>query len=210
MAQVWNPDATQVTIEGRLLGQQYINRFYTAIATSAAPMNSSQLQEVCAKTATFLELNLLPLLSNTLQITEVRARVMAPDVALQYILPVELVGEQVGAVLPNNVSACVSLSSGFAGRGGRGRMYVGGIPQATVSQSTFTSGFVENLNTAFQTGLLARMSETGPTTSFDVVIYSQFTGKIQRTEALLTTVTSAALRDNIVDSQRRRLPGRGA
>lgn len=210
MPQVWNPEATQITIEGRLLGQQYINRFYVARAGNSAALNAALLQEAAEKTASFLELNLLPLLSAQLVINEIRARVMAPDLALQYILPVSLNGDVLGSVLPNNVAACMTLSSGFAGRGGRGRMYVGGIPSSAVTASSFDPDFVTAMNTAFQSGLLVRMSETGDEGPLDIVIYSQFQGGQPRTEALLTNVTSISMRDTTVDSQRRRLPGRGA
>jgi hypothetical protein len=210
MASVWNPDAAQVTLEGRLLGQQYINRFYVRKQGPPSAWTGAQLLEACQKAEAFLSLNLAPLLSNQLTFTEVRARVMVPDVAAQVILPVAVTGGRVAEALPNNVAACMTLSSGFAGRGGRGRMYVGGITGGDVTQSTFNAAFIEDLNDAFQTGLLVRFSETGPDTPMDIVIYSQFLNDAPRSEALLTVVQSIAMRDNIVDSQRRRLPGRGA
>lgn len=210
MAQVWNPSAVQVTIEGLLLGQQYINRFYVAKQGTSTPWTGAQLLEVAEKTEAFLELNLAPLQSGILSYSEIRARIMVPDVAQQVILPVAITGSGAGATLPNNVAACMSFSSGFAGRGGRGRYYVGGILEAQVSNSTFEPAYVTALNDAFTSGLLVRMSETGTEGPVDVVIYSQFFNKLPRSEALLTVVNSMAMRDNVVDSQRNRLPGRGA
>jgi hypothetical protein len=209
MPTVWNPNAVQVTIEGRLLGQQYINRFYVRRQVATIPWTDVHLEEACSKAEAFLNLNLAPLLSSQMVFTEIRARVMAPDLAPQFILPVNIQGGNQTQPLPNNVAACMTLSTGLAGRGGRGRMYVGGITRDAVQNSSFFPNFANTLNAAFQSGLLVRFSETG-NTSMRLVIYSQFQNNQPRPQALLTDVTAISMRDNTVDSQRRRLPGRGA
>ena len=209
MAQVWNPAALQITAEGSISGQQYINRIYVRKQGAIPVWTLEEIDEAVDKMEVFLTTDLAPLLSGNLTFTEIRARVMAPDLALQRIAAVSIQGASVEPPMPNNVSACVTLSSGFAGRGGRGRFYVGAIPRTAVSNSTFDTEFVSDIGVAFTTGLLARFSETG-TVPMDVVIYSQQVDGADRPTALLTTVLTAGMRDNVVDSQRRRLPGRGA
>lgn len=208
MAQIWNQDAVQVTVEGRLNQQLYINRWYVAKRDRTTPWTQAQVVEAGNKAAAFWELDLLPLLSNTLFINEIRTRVMAPNVALQSILPVVLQGGDVNEPVPNNVALCVTLSTGFAGRAARGRMYLGGIPGQRVVINEITTAYAELVNDAFQAGLISRYANTG-TTDMDVVIYSQFEDNQLRDQARLTVVTEAAVRDRTVDSQRRRLPGRG-
>jgi len=115
------------------------------------------------------------------------------------------------AVKTNQDCFCVKLLTGHAGRSFRGRQYVIAVPFTDyLDQNHLTSTAVskwvdcynalrEDLNTASHPlGVLSRYSK-------DVVP----TPPHKRTNGLLTDVTSIAATDNIIDSQNRRLPGRG-
>lgn len=118
-----------------------------------------------------------------------------------------LSGSLVGDGLPLNVAACVTLSTGRAGRAGRGRFYVGCLGESSAAGSRFTAGFVNSMNEAFE-ALRFRPGVDG-LPGYRLVVYSTELGGNPRVAGLATEVTSAYLRDNVVDSQRRRLPGRG-
>lgn len=207
MAQVFNPLAAQITMEGLLYGQQYINRFYVT-RTDGLPWDVASLDEAAQKAESFFGTDLAPLVVTGLQMTEIRARQMAPDIALQVIRPTGLAGTSPEEPSPNAIAACMTLSTGLAGRSARGRLYVGGIPENATNGNQFTALYVAELNNAFQDGLLSRFANTG-TVDMQIVVYSQFTGSAERPVALLTPVTAIGMRDNVVDTQRRRLPGRG-
>lgn len=115
--------------------------------------------------------------------------------------PVGAVG---GQCLPNNVAICISFRSQARGRSGRGRNYVCGIPDTHVSANTLDSAdgiaFVDAYKLVDDV-----MSDFDATW----VIVSRFLDGLPRDEGITRLITSVLLVDLTVDSQRRRLPGRG-
>lgn len=118
-----------------------------------------------------------------------------------------LSGSLVGDGLPLNVAACVTLSTGRSGRAGRGRFYAGCLGEGATTGSRFSAGFVNSINSAFDA--LVNLEAVSGDPQFALVVYSTELNSLPRPTGLATEVTSAYLRDNVVDSQRRRLPGRG-
>lgn len=107
--------------------------------------------------------------------------------------------------LPFNCALCVSLRTANRGRSGRGRNYVLGLLETEVSANTVASTTVSPTLTAY--GLLVGAGTFTP--GLQLVIVSRFTNKLPRANALVQPVTNAVILDSVVDSQRRRLPGRG-
>lgn len=114
---------------------------------------------------------------------------------------------------PNNVTACVSLRTGRAGRSFRGRNYIVGLPDAATTGNTLTPTF-RSIVLGYYDQLLALQADIG----WQLVVVSRFSGftivdgkkvPTPRVEGIATAVTAAIFVDNTVDSQRRRLPGRG-
>lgn len=116
-------------------------------------------------------------------------------------------GSAVGDGLPLNVAACVTLATSQSGRSGRGRFYMGALAENVTNGSRFTAPFVAAVNAAFE-NLRVLGSGTDPE-QYELVVYSTIANKVPRSVGKATAVTSAYMRDNVVDSQRRRLPGRG-
>lgn len=117
-------------------------------------------------------------------------------------------GTGVGNALPNEVAACVKLSTAQAGPGHRGRIYLPGFvqtantaanvidPAAVTAINTWVAGFTTIFAAQGYTwviGLPARQAYTGSTGT-------QHPARVATSEA----VTQAALRNNTWDSQRRR------
>lgn len=111
----------------------------------------------------------------------------------------------VGAdALPNNCALCISFRAAKRGRAYRGRNYVSGLPDTLVTQNEANTLLTGALVDAYN-GLFTRAA----TAAVTWVVVSRFAGGLPRVEGNAEPVQSVVLVDNVVDSQRRRLPGRG-
>lgn len=108
--------------------------------------------------------------------------------------------------LPNNVALCVSKYTALRGRSFRGRLFLMGMPENSRSTPSYvTDAYMGNINTAMS-GVLADMISAG----FPPCVISRYTANAPRTTGIATLVTALACVDPVLDSQRRRLPGRGS
>ena len=157
---------------------------------------------------------LLPLLSTAIQFVELVARLLDTASSIGFSLPISPAvsgGEDFPAV-PNNSTYTISFKTGLTGRSFRGRNYVPGIPDNKRIENTIDS--------AFRTGLLAFYSTlrtAASENSTPMVVVSRYSGvdpdtgkPIPRVTGVTTNVASISTADLVLDSQRRRLPGRGA
>jgi len=104
-----------------------------------------------------------------------------------------------------NSTVAVSFRTALRGRNFRGRWYVAGVPDV----ARFDSGSV---STAYSGSLLSAFTQLLNASLFPMgtlVIASKYFNKVARSTALLTPVT-AIIVENLLDSMRRRLIGRGA
>lgn len=105
---------------------------------------------------------------------------------------------------PNNVAFVVTHRTAARGRSFRGRSYICGIPADQINGSLVSSGFLSGVVAAFN-----NMRTAAETAGYPFVIVSRFTNGNPRVIGVATSVTTCVAIDNAVDSQRRRLPGRG-
>lgn len=112
-------------------------------------------------------------------------------------------GVSVGAALPNNVSLVVKWLTGSRGRSYRGRTYIVGIPASGVLNNNATTEFSGVMSTAMG-ALMTVLSER----VWSLVVVSYCNAKAWRTVGVATPISGYAI-DSVLDSQRRRLPGRG-
>lgn len=119
-------------------------------------------------------------------------------------------GDVVGESEPNSVAIAISFRTGLRGRSYRGRNYVSGLPVAQVTQNTVSSTVQADIINAYG-ALDFQASLVGG----DWVVVSRYSGvdaagkPIPRTTGIATLVSAVVITDSTVDSQRRRLPGRG-
>lgn len=158
-------------------------------------------------------LSMAPLLSDQVTLREVTATDMSTDTGPQVSVDGELTpGEQIGGSAPSNVSFVVSFRTNARGRAFRGRNYVVGVPLTQLAAiNTVEASWAAQLRAAYQdlsNGLLDD--------DFLWVIASRFSGvggtpprPIPRETGVTTAVSSIITTDLTIDSQRRRLPGRG-
>lgn len=143
---------------------------------------------------------------NNIALTQVQVRLYDPANPLAVDLPVSppTVGRRTGASEAGNVSLTMSERTGLAGRAHRGRIYIPAVGEVDVPSSDIaSSALVTLLGTAIANLIF------GFTTSEGVL------GIFHRPQLLphpldnkIDNVTSYVIED-IIDSQRRRLPGRG-
>jgi len=107
---------------------------------------------------------------------------------------------------PNNVAPAISLGTGLGGRSSHGRNYIVGTPNTMVNINTIDPAFIGAFTNAYAQLLPGGGNDPTPYV-FSVVSY--FSGGVQRGTPFSWPVRSVGFTDNIVDSQRRRLPGRG-
>jgi hypothetical protein len=123
-----------------------------------------------------------------------------------YSLPTPRPGTQAGALWPNNVTWCLKIATGLAGRSQRGRWYMIGLTTgsvgATANQMSSVSGpfFLTWLN-----GWITTLSAAGHT----FVVLSYRTDHAWRGTAHAVPATGFVAVDYNMDSMRKRLTGRG-
>lgn len=210
MANVFNENVCRVTMEGRLYGQVYQNVFHVGVGfpgSAVGPWTLPMMEEVAEKVASF-STDIAQYQTANLLYQSVTVRQLVADSPLVVVGALEAQGINEGDALPNNVAMAVTLRTAVGGRSGSGRMYIGGIPENAAAGNNASTEWANGVQAAIATGLRNRLSETG---TFDVrlVIYSTETGGAPRLVGVANQVTAVQILDRTLDSQRRRLPGRG-
>jgi hypothetical protein len=114
-------------------------------------------------------------------------------------------GALAGAILPNNCSLAVSFKTGLGGRTNRGRIFWPSFLESEVTDQRVLSGK--------QASILALMGGfIGNNTIATGWVWSVISRKelVPAGPGRAVPVTSVVLNDDVIDSMRRRLPGRGA
>jgi hypothetical protein len=146
------------------------------------------------------------LCSNQCSLSEVVATDLTTDTSGQAaIAGGGLNGIQTAARVANNVTATVSFRTGGRGRSLRGRNYICGLTTFAFDDANhLTEDFVADMIAEY-TNIMTAILPAGQTWG----VFSRFSGGVPRVAGLFTPITTVVVVDNIADSQRRRLPGRG-
>jgi len=206
MAFIPIPDTVLCQLVGRIDGQQTINDLYFTNTTPGVTL--AEVTDLAEAVSSWYVSSMLTLLSSAFSLERIHAR----DLTSQASFSVDVnsgpaPGSSGGAFVPNNVAPCISFRTAFAGRSGRGRNYIPGVPQPVVDGNTLTPGFIADATAAY--GSLLPGEGLVPA-GWVWVVASRYTLGAPRPAGITYPVQSVIFTDNIVDSQRRRLPGRGA
>lgn len=148
-------------------------------------------------------------LSSEVALREVVLTDMSEQNGLQvsYAPDTTTVGTLGGFDLPNEVSMCVSLRTGFRGRSARGRWYQLSITDAQLDgTNTMSATAAANITTSIS-ALLAAIAGEGYVAS----IVSYVSGGVPRPGGpVYFAISGAVITDLILDSMRRRKPGVGS
>jgi hypothetical protein len=109
-------------------------------------------------------------------------------------------GSAMGDVLPLNVALCITLYTASRGRSGRGRVYLAGLDEGHITDGYFTASATQ-LGLDYVNGIMGVALGVGWT----LVIRSVQQDGVPLTTAVTRPVTTVAVRDNKVATQRRRV-----
>jgi len=150
--------------------------------------------------------NMAPSLSDDLNLDSVHVTDLTTvsGFAVDFVPSASENGAIGGSSLPNNCAICISFRTEARGRTGRGRNYICGLPQSHVAENTLDTAD----GIAFVAAYNALPAVAGASAATWVVVSRHLDGA-PRTTGLTRSIISVLLLDLIIDSQRRRLPGRG-
>lgn len=114
-------------------------------------------------------------------------------------------GDKTSPALPNNVTICASLRSDLAGRSYRGRTYLIGLTEGDVAVNAVTPAEL----TAWADAIVDMAAAIELAAEVFWVILSLFSNGVPRVTGNVRGVDTVLFTNSTVDSQRRRLPGRG-
>lgn len=107
---------------------------------------------------------------------------------------------------PGNVAACISFRTAQRGRSARGRNYVPGVPNGSVTLNTMSAGFMDNILLIYQA--LVGPGEFVP--GWQWVVCSRRNAGVLRPAGIAIPITSVTFTTPYVRSMRTREVGHGA
>jgi hypothetical protein len=196
-------------------GQIVENTLYYKMASPSDAAIAAQVDVVTA----YIRDTIMPLLTQLISLVRVVGTLLDAVDAFTVTNTTDL--PQAGSILtgtaksfPGNVTMAVSFRTAAAGRSGRGRNYVPGLVDLRDGNSLLDDVYAGEVVDAWA-GLRTLGSEDG----WSQVVVSRFSGftivdgkkvPTPRVAGVTHVVTSTILTDRTLDSQRRRLPGRGS
>jgi len=115
------------------------------------------------------------------------------------------VGSAGGTPLPNNVTIAIARKNGLRGRSGNGRIFWQGLTSGQLADEN-------RVSSGTQAALLENMAQLDNIVithdAVPVILSFQHDGVVT-TEATVFTLANWVFSDDVIDSRRRRLPGRG-
>jgi len=149
-----------------------------------------------------------PFTSSTVALVRVDATDLSDQFGIKYQQTVSPIapGAVAGQALPNNCTIATTFATQNRGRSFRGRNYFVGLAESQVELNVVDETTRDGIIAAYT---LLIGPGVGPDGSQWVVVSRTVNGVVQMPTALTTYVTAVRHADFIVDSQRRRLPGRG-
>ena len=203
MAFVPASNTAMVEVRMSLDGQQIENTLYFQKETALVTLDLINLAQDISD---WWQSSYAPLVSESLKLLEIYLVDLTTAISDSYTFPVlpSAQGGKVGKALPNNVALTVAFSTSNRGRSARGRNYISGIVESDVANNRVSQAYADSWAQAYSELIPLAVNRD---LAWNVV--SRFTNGAERPFAVQYLVRSARVRDLVVDSQRRRLPGRG-
>lgn len=192
------PDCVLVEILGQQNGQHCE---MTIGAQKSGGYILSDLVALAGAVDGWVNTDLLPWIGSDAQYLGVDIRGLESEADLEYNLSEPLDGTSPDLALPANVAVCVTKQTGATGRSQRGRMYVWGVPSgAALDTRHLLDSAVDAYSGIFDNLLVAIVSA-----GFTGVVISYYHDSAPRVTAQVRAITNIFVRDNRLDTQRRRL-----
>jgi len=170
------------------------------------PIDSTEYAAMGAQLVTLWNANLKGAISTPVTLTQIKFTDLSADIGpvLNYSTGLPLVGTLTGPSLPNNCALVITKRTPLRGRSYRGRIYHPGLGEADVTANAVAAARVTALLTAYG----ALRTFTAGAKNYYMCVVSRYTDNAPRVTGIATRVNGFTT-DGMVDSQRRRLPGRG-
>jgi|SRR5215216_223440 len=174
---------------------------------SGAGVALADLDRIQGKLATWLTTNWKPNSSSGVScaLMVLNDESVENGVGKEYIINPAIVGSAAGGNLPLHNTVAIKWSTGLTGRSFRGRTYHVGLVPGHISGNQLSGGFAGTLGTMYNA---LKTTLSGGGTVDKLVVVSRCNNNVWRSTAVVTEITGASVDIN-VDSQRRRLTGRG-
>ena len=202
MAFIPIPNVAQVAMRFTQDNQEVANVFHASYTGSpTAPL----LTDIGEAFIAWWDAAMQPFVSGSVTLREVAVTDQSVQNGIGVIVTqgLPLAGGDASPQLPNNNTVTCKWNTGRTGRSFRGRTYHIGLTEAQVTANVVSNTTVTNLQTAY-IALITTLNAAG----FPLVVASRFSNNQPRPVGISSTVLTASV-NPVVDSQRRRLPGRG-
>lgn len=207
MAHIPVPNVARVIVTGRLNGQKVANTFYVQ---GGGGWTAEELQDLADLVNTTWRAEIIPLLHNTYS----HIGCIVKDLTTETGITIEAVpgavanGALAGTPLPNNVSLAIKKVTSLGGRNFRGRMFVAGIPGGHLNGN---NAVTDDWSNQFCQALRDFMAAINGSIDVNGILglVSFVSGGVPRPQGVFQAITDFVCPDKTLDSQRRRLPGRG-
>jgi len=203
MANLPVPNTMQVDVLFRLYNQIVENVYHVEAPDGVDAVALDDCKNMMAGWVTG---NLMPLMSSDLVFTGLVVTNLSIEGGSQVTF--EQVGGLPGSIgsaaEPGNVSYCISSRTDRIGRSYRGRKYIAGIPANKRTGNTIDATWAGQLVAEFN-GLIDFLQ----TLNLFLVVVSRTLDNVERLVPVTTRVLNHTTTDLFIDSQRRRLTGRG-
>jgi len=196
-------NTAQVHVRTTLLSQQVENILYFE---NSDTIGAGDLITLCEYVGDWWNDHLKGNLSNQLTMREIYAVDMTSSTAPTGVDLTHngVAGSQTSPAMPGNVTIAISFRTAGRGRSSRGRNYLPGMVEAGVSGNSIDNTYGALFVAAYEELI------SDPLTGWTWVVASFYANHSPRVTALLQPILSCGLSDNVMDSMRRRLPGRGS
>jgi len=185
-------------------GEQTENRIHLNVGATPTALDLANINEAAKE---WYDGNMVTLEPTSVSLREIYSKSLetqpGPEATLTLGLP--LPGTSAFQALPSNASLAVSLRSGETGRSARGRWFWQQLAENQVDTNTVTTGAQADILAALN-NLKNAMTDVSATWS---IVSYRHNNAPRVGGPVYFVVSSILLVDATVDSQRRRLPGRG-
>jgi hypothetical protein len=170
-------------------------------------IGTTELNSLGFHLANWYQAQLSPLQSQTCSLVSIRLRDLTSEQGsvIDYTTNLPLAGDLTNDSLPNHVSIAISKRTNLVGRSFRGRIYHVGMVKDHVNGNNVQATPLANIIAAYDDILAFSDPSDNP---WIMVVVSKYSGGQARSNAVITQVLTLTS-DGKVDSQRRRLAGRG-
>ena len=202
MAFIPAPGSAKVEVRFNQDSQLVENVFHCLVLD---PLDSAQATSIFNTVDAWVKATLRPRQTNNVAYREVQVTGLAAQDSPRFIFSGDgLVGTKGSSPMPNQTSIALKAGTGFGGRSARGRVFHIGIDRVVVVGNLLTSAESTALISTYN-ALMTSMTTAGHA----LHVLSYYHNQAPRTTAVQYPITGYSMVDLIVDSQRRRGPGRG-